>query len=77
MNIYYDDKTDLLYIRFQEEKRVVINKRVTDDIVLDMEDEDKIVAIEILDASKHIDLSKVLPINYVLQQRESVQEGQA
>lgn len=75
MNIYYDDKTDLLYIRFEEEKRVVINKRVTEDIVLDMEDEHKIVAIEILDASKHIDLSKVLPINYVLQQSESVQEG--
>lgn len=59
-------------MRFQEEKRVVINKRVTEDIVLDMEGEDKIVAIEILNASKHIDLSKVLPINYILQKRKSV-----
>jgi Uncharacterized conserved small protein len=72
MKIYYDEKADLLYIRFDEEKREIVNKRVTEDIVLDMEDEDKIIGIEILDASKHINLAKVLPIYYELQQRESV-----
>jgi uncharacterized protein YuzE len=39
--------------------------------VLDIEDEDKIIGIEILDASKHINLAKVLPIDYELEQQES------
>ena len=64
MKIYYDGKKDLLYIRFDDEKRQIVNRRVTEDIVLDMEDEDKIIGIEILEASKHINLAKVLPIYY-------------
>ena len=71
MKIYCDGKADLLYIRFDEEKHQIINKRVTEDIVLDIEEDDKIIGIEILDASKHINLSKVLPIEYRLLQRES------
>lgn len=71
MKIYYDGKADLLYIRFDEEKHQIANKRVTEDIVLDIEENDKIIGIEILDASKHINLSKVLPIEYRLLQRES------
>jgi uncharacterized protein YuzE len=77
MKIYYDEKSDLLYIRFDEEQRQVVNRRVTEDIVLDMEDEEKIIGIEILDASKHVNLAKVLPINFELQQRESIEEGKA
>lgn len=69
MKIFYDAKVDLLYMRFDEEKHEVINKRVTEDIVLDIE-EDKIIGIEILDASKHINLSKVLPIKYSLNGQE-------
>ena len=71
MKIYYDGKADLLYIRFDEGKHQIVNKRVTEDIVLDIEEDDKIIGIEILDASKHINLSKVLPIEYKLLQRES------
>ena len=71
MKIYYDGKADLLYIRFDEEKHQIVNKRVTEDIVLDIEEDDKIIGIEILDASKHINLSKVLPIEYRLLQREA------
>ncbi len=68
MKIYYDGKKDLLYIRFDEEKRQVVNKRITEDIVLDIADEDKIIDIEIVDASKHINLAEVLPIYYEVQQ---------
>jgi uncharacterized protein YuzE len=71
MKVYYDEKADLLCLRFDEEKRQVINKRVTEDVVLDIEDEDKIIGIEILDASKHVNLAKVLPIYYELKQQES------
>lgn len=64
MNILYNDKTDLLYIRLDDSKQDVINRRVSDDIVLDIGADDKIVGIEILDASKHISLEKLMPVNY-------------
>ena len=64
MKITYDDKSDLLYIRLDESKQDVINKRVTDDIVLDIGPGEKIVGIEILDASSHVDLEKILPIQH-------------
>ena len=64
MNIVYDDKTDLLYIRLDDRKQDVINRRASDDIVLDIGEDDKIVGIEILDASKHIALDRLLPVKY-------------
>jgi uncharacterized protein YuzE len=73
MKIYYDGKADLLYIRFDEERHQVVNRRVMEDIVLDIEDDDKIIGIEILDASKHINLARILPIYYELQQQKSVE----
>jgi len=67
MKIYYDDKKDLLYIRFDERKQQVVNKRVAEDVVLDIGDEDRMVGIEILDASKHVNLEALLPVHYELQ----------
>jgi uncharacterized protein YuzE len=64
MNISYGDKTDLLYIRLDEGKQQVMNKRVSDSVVLDIGDNDKIVGIEILDASKHVNLETLLPVKY-------------
>ena len=67
MKIYYNEKTDLLYLRFAEGKQDVINKRVTDDVVLDIGEEDRIVGIEILDASKHMNIHSVMSVEYELQ----------
>ena len=64
MNISYGDKTDLLHIRPDEGKQQVMNKRVSDSVVLDIGDNDKIVGIEILDASKHVNLETLLPVKY-------------
>ena len=66
MNIVYNYKTDLLYIRFDDRKQDVINRRVSDDIVLDIGENDRIVGIEILDASKHVTLDRLLPVKYEL-----------
>ena len=71
MNILYNDKTDLLYLRFDDRNQDVINKRVSDDIVLDIGDGDKIVGIEILDASKLLNLERLLPVNYEIAKTES------
>ncbi len=64
MQILYDAKTDLLYLRLDDRKQQVANRCVSDDIVLDLGDDDRIVGIEILDASKHLRLEKLLPIQY-------------
>ena len=64
MNIVYNDKIDLRYIRLDESKQEVINKRIAEDIVLDIGENDRIVGIEILDASRHVTLEKLLPVKY-------------
>jgi len=64
MQILYNVKTDLLYIRLDDRKQAVINKRLSEDIVLDIGEEDMIVGIEILDASKHLNLGSLLPVKY-------------
>lgn len=64
MNVSYNDKTDLLYIRLDDRKQDVVNKRVSEDVVLDIGKEDKIIGIEIIDASRHIALERLLPVKY-------------
>lgn len=64
MLINYDSKHDLLYIRLDSRKQELMNKRVTDDLVLDIGEDDKIVGIEIMDASEHINLHELLPAEY-------------
>ena len=64
MHVFYNNKTDLLYIRFDNRKQDVINRRVSDDVVLDIGESEKIIGIEILDASKHINLERLLPVEY-------------
>jgi uncharacterized protein YuzE len=63
---FYDDKSDLLYIRFDDRKQEVINKRVSEDVVLDLGDGDRIIGIEIMDASRRIPLDRILPVEYQL-----------
>jgi len=64
MQIMYNDKTDLLYFRLDERKQQVINRRLSEDIVLDIGEDGRIVGIEILDASKHLNLERLLPVKY-------------
>ncbi len=64
MQVTYNSKTDLLYIRLDDQKQKVINRRLSDDAVLDIGRHDRIVGIEILDASKHLNLDKLLPVKY-------------
>ena len=64
MNISYDDKADLLYIRLDDTAQEVVNRRIDEDIVLDIGKGERIVGIEILDASKHVNLESLLPVKY-------------
>jgi len=70
MNILYNDKTDLLYIRFDDRRQDVINRRISEDIVLDIGEDDRIVGIEIIDASRHVTLDRLFPIKYEVSKEE-------
>jgi uncharacterized protein YuzE len=64
MQILYDAKTDLLYLRLDDRKQAVINRRLSEDVVLDIGEGDRIVGIEILDASRRLNLERLLPVKY-------------
>ena len=66
MLITYNAKTDLLYLRLDDRRQQVINKHLAEDIVLDLGEDDRIVGIEILDASKHLNLERLLPVEFAV-----------
>lgn len=72
MNILYNDKTDLFYIRLDDRKQDVINRRVSENIVLDLGEDERVIGIEILDASKHVNLERLLPIKYEISKKVAV-----
>ena len=73
MIVVYNDKTNLLYIRFDDRGQDVINRRISEDIVLDIGENDRIVGIEIVDASRRIHLERLLPIKYAVQKEKPLQ----
>ncbi len=64
MKVSYNPKSDILYIRLDEIKQDVLNQRVSEDVVLDMGNENKIVGIEIMDASQRLDLKNIFPVEF-------------
>lgn len=72
MKIEYDDKFDLLYLRFDDTAQEVVNQRINDNIVLDIGANDKIVGIEILGAMDILDLSNILPISYLNTRKDNL-----
>lgn len=64
MQILYDSRTDLLYLRLDDRQQELVNKRLSEDVVLDLGEENMIVGIEIMDASKRVNLARLLPVEY-------------
>ncbi len=65
MKIHYDDRHDLLYFRFDPRRQELRNEDVADGVVLDIGDGDRIVGIEILDASRRLDIAALLPAELI------------
>ena len=53
MKTTYDEEADAVYVRFSEAP-VVESEEVSDGVVLDFDAEGRIVAIELLETSKHL-----------------------
>ena len=64
MQMVYHAKPDVLTLRLDDEQQDVINRRLAEDAVLDMGEGDRIVGIEIPDASKRLRLERLLPVKY-------------
>jgi uncharacterized protein YuzE len=64
VQILYDGKTDLLYLRLDERRQPVVNKRVSGNSALDIGKDEKIVGSEILDVSRHVNLETLPPLQY-------------
>lgn len=59
MKVYYDDDVDALYLRLGDDPPNGVVE-ISEEVNIDTTSEDKIVSIEILNASKKLDLKTVL-----------------
>lgn len=64
MTVTYDEKHDLLYISLDDGPKQVTNVPVDDGIVLDFDEDDRIVGIEILDASRRVKLDQLMTLEH-------------
>jgi uncharacterized protein YuzE len=60
MKTIYDEKADALYVRFADTP-VVESEEVAEGVMLDFDANGKIVAIEVLDASRHLTPGTAFP----------------
>jgi uncharacterized protein YuzE len=59
MKVYYDDEVDALYLKLGDEAPEGVIE-IAEGVNLDTTSQNKIVGIEILDASKKLDLKTIL-----------------
>jgi uncharacterized protein YuzE len=65
MKTTYDPEADALYMRFAETP-IVDSEEVTDGVVLDFDSDGKLVAVEFLEAGKHITAGAKFPADCIL-----------
>jgi len=68
MKVYYDDEVDALYLKLGDESPQGVIE-ITEGVNIDTTSEDKIVGIEILNASKKIDLTSLLSYSFEFEKR--------
>jgi uncharacterized protein YuzE len=64
MTVTYHRNSDLLYICLDEQATQVTNEDVSEDVHLELGEGGRIVGIEILDASKRLDIGSLSPLKY-------------
>ena len=62
MRITYDDKADAVYIYLTDAIKEPKTRAIDDDINLDFDVEERLVGIEVLDASHRLDLKHLRPM---------------
>ena len=69
LRITYDAQADAVYIYLTERIKEPETREVDDDIILDFDAQERLVGIEVLDASKRLDLNYLLPVMERLDER--------
>lgn len=64
MKVSYDSQYDIVYLKFIEGAREVTTRHIDEDIALDFDADQRLVGMEILSASKHLDWESLLPVAY-------------
>jgi len=59
MNVFYDNQVDAIYLQLSAEKPEGVTE-MSEGINIDMTSEGKVIGIEILDASKKMDMKTIL-----------------
>lgn len=59
MKMTYDKKVDAMYIKFDDKATYHNTKKVTDEVMIDYSETGKVVGVEILSASKNMQLPKI------------------
>ena len=62
MRISYDVRHDLLYIYIVEGSRQVEPVSVNDDIAIDFDEKGRIAGIEVVSASRYLDVASLVPV---------------
>ena len=62
MKIEYDKEADAIYIQIQE-KEVATSHEIEEGVVIDFDDEKKVIGFEVLNASKKFNLKDIGTIN--------------
>jgi uncharacterized protein YuzE len=71
MKIEYDKEVDALYIRLQE-KTVARTREIEEGLNLDLDEEGKLIGLEVLDATERYNLSDIFNIateNLILEEK--------
>ena len=74
MNVFYDDEVDALYIRLGEEEPEGVTE-MCEGVNVDLTRDGRVVGIEIIGASKKIDLQTILVYSLELDKKRLFQEA--
>ena len=74
MHVTYDSQVDAVYIKIIPGKHKVVTVNVDEDIALNLDEQDRLIGIEILDASKRLDLRYLIPVEVTKQTDEKSPE---
>jgi uncharacterized protein YuzE len=63
MKLYYDERVDALYLRF-DDSTIIESEEVKEGIILDYNNKDQVVGIEVLGMSKRIPLTELKKLQF-------------
>ena len=59
MKIHFDEKTDAIFIRLDDSKKIAESQEVEDGVILDFDNQGKVIGIEILQVKNRIPLEQL------------------